>query len=457
MAGAQTTPKTRTLLVQIYGMPNTGKAQAAAQIAAELASRGAEVSVLEGRAAYYTELMQTHEEESVRALAKRMLNGTFSSEASLIDAMANQIMWAEEASDFIVTTEPPAQALVYAGELDEFYLKRLEKHAAAAVDGFATLDVLAPAEKGDAARELLESANGTYLVWKEGMAGRIADVAQATRKRVESLMGESKRRPAKGARKTSAPVTDPEHRELGVDMAQRQRENEGEMATREYVNIMIPKNGYAGKPNVIDITVRDEPLVKVRLPYGVPEIQTPEGLVDVSGYTFLSKPSFAKTWPNDSKYVSVGMPKQNAEGEPWEINLMKNRGHWDQDGGKRLWVSDGAPLKLRVRATDLSEAMQAYRDERRERAIDNRARKRLQELGPEKATVVPENASDFDRAVAKRAAELAADPGKNRKAAPEAKRTQAEAPAAKDDAARAAKSAKAQAQQAPNQTRAQSR
>lgn len=135
------------------------------------------------------------------------------------------------------------------------------------------------------------------------------------------------------------------------------------------VLVCIPKKLNQNKDSARPYTVADKVTgeIKKRVEITLPPHTHINGK-DVSYYQFSVKDSALKEYKNDPNYYHIAFPKANRHGEPWNVNLSRDNGHWENPEAatreeKGAWVSDIDALK--IEATDFKMAMDTLRDDRK--------------------------------------------------------------------------------------------
>ena len=481
----QLASRARTVVVNMYGGPGAGKTTAAFEFAEKLKKAG---YVVEYAPEYAKELVWALGDRAAgpekRALAAKMLDGSFASQRQLYNEQLDRVRRCIGQCDFVVTDSPIALSLLYlkpANGSERASFERMVMNDRADFDEFnmvvrregpyereGRVHDEAEARAIDAAvTGFLDGHRIPYGAYEHGQIDEaIADAVEAHRR--ANADRAARRQPAAGPEERRVEENE---RERGATMAENPNETAegrgGEPAG--FVNVTVPKTGYQGRSTAREIEVGGNPMVRVKMPPHVPDVMTAEGPVDVSNMTFLVPPGAVKEWDNDPGYYQVGFPAANAEGKPWTVNLQLAQGHYENPGAatpeeRGRWVRED-PVKVTVEAAALQAPLEQLRAERFDYAVGQEAARRVEKAGPAAALAAeaPADAPQFERAVAERMRAIA---GQAQPAGPQAPKRMAvpdKAPAIHGersvgrDAAAARSAAAAQAAAAPERAQKVSR
>lgn len=415
----------KTIVVNMFGGPGSGKTTAAFEVMEKLKKAG---YVVEYAPEYAKELVWMKDSHLVhpaqRMYAKTLLDGEIKHQTQLMNNQIERIRRCVGQCDFVVTDSPIALAAFYLKPASDEQLERFEWTALEAMREFENFNMFVErdvsryepegrlqtaeeAAKIDAHIERFLKSNelyyGTYDHDRIDVA--IANM-QKTHARVTGRGNQAEGYQAKNARpaaKTNVDAT-ADRRAAAVEetgkvirMAEEttnQVAQEGQApaanATRpEREYIPFPKAGYQGQELIRPFTGKDgRNWVEVKLPPHMPEVRNVDGeTVDVSNRKFIVaggeavavqtskgelgvRTGSVTAWNNDPNYKEVSFPKTNKDGQPWNIELRKDIGHWenpDAEGPARgKWIKDGEAVDRVEVATQLAPAMDTYRQQRRE-------------------------------------------------------------------------------------------
>ena len=174
--------------------------------------------------------------------------------------------------------------------------------------------------------------------------------------------------------------------------------------------------------------------IPITFPPHTPELQTLDGdVVDVSNFTMWV--NARDVTPAEQGFKNVSFPKRNSKGQPWNVEVTKQQGHWENPEGTTReerggWVAE-EPLKARIPVSDVAMAMAVREASGKDWAEEQRKKSASKEKGGE-------------------AQDKEAEPNKEKRARPKAPGARtAAAKSTAEDAKEASEGARARAAQRP--------
>lgn len=133
-----------------------------------------------------------------------------------------------------------------------------------------------------------------------------------------------------------------------------------------YINVSIPRT-IKEQPNLHYFTHEGKELASMKLPPHAQVVDT-QGIAQDGAFFELVVPATAvKSYDNDPNYYTVGFPRANRDGEPWEVLMTREEGAWENPEAatpeeRGEWVSTGRS-EIRCTAESFKVGMDAYREE----------------------------------------------------------------------------------------------
>lgn len=396
----------RTVVVNLFGGPGSGKTTAAFEIAEKLKKAGYTVEYAPECAKELVWAMGDEKADiAERELARALLDGTYDNQLQLYTRQKERVMRLVGQCDFVVTDYPPALCAVYLKPSSEQQRERFERMAVGDMGDYECFNMLvtregayeqagrihdpAQAAKIDSDVKAFLGRHGIfYGTYGHGSINQAISNAIKVRERVVSGregLENGKQAGSEGgsAARKAALAEKGKVKEMAEERAAAQAPD----TQVEYDHVPIPKTGYQGQELFREFKGRDgRDWIQVKMPPHTPEVMNLAGeTVDISNRTFLVpggepqaviaengsrgvRTGTVTAWENDPGYKQVAFPKANREGEPWTVEMRMESGHWEHpemEGKERgKWIQDGTVSDRIEVAGQLAPAMEVYRAEK---------------------------------------------------------------------------------------------
>ncbi len=258
----------------------------------------------------------------------------------------------------------------------------------------SVLDEIATALLAEARRRGIEGAQAR-LAATRGVgevaspslgASRMRSLERALRARTEqaAATGPVREPPARASPQRGTPkATSPaKGGALQADVKAKRKEktmaetngSEGKAEDKDFWYLTVPR-AYSGSPSVRGFHRKSDGQERavVTLPPGT-IIPGKLGSYDASFYQIYVSASSVKAWDDDPSNYSVAIPKANKNGEPKQVLLSRQEGHWENpeaEGPERGQYIVDSEKTMRVDASVLCESLQKAREARAEYVKQN--------------------------------------------------------------------------------------